>query len=170
LPSVIVVIAIVFVPMLIEAWHAAANERVQRARGGVEASGDVYGIMRIAYPSAFLSMLVEQVLRGGAQQTGTFGAGLIAFVGAKALKWWAIRTLGRSWTFRVIVVPDAPLVIGGPYRFLRHPNYVAVVGELIAVSLMTQAWIAGPVAVVGFGLLILKRIAVEERALRLPSS
>ena len=59
-------------------------------------------------------------------------AGLaVFFVGTKALKWWAILTLGPSWTFRVIVVPGAPLIASGPYRFVRHPNYVGVVGELI---------------------------------------
>ena len=53
---------------------------------------------------------------------------------AKALKWWAILTLGRFWTFRVIVVPGATLVAGGPYRWLRHPNYVGVIGELVGVG------------------------------------
>ena len=55
----------------------------------------------------------------------------MVFAGAKALKWWAIDTLGGAWTFRVIVVPDAPLVARGPYRWLRHPNYVGVLGEFI---------------------------------------
>ena len=91
--------------------------------------------------------------------------GAALFVAAKALKWWAILTLGPSWTFRVIIVPGAPLVTGGPYRSFRHPNYVGVIGELAGSGLMTGALVTGPLATVGFGLLILKRIAVEERAL-----
>ena len=87
------------------------------------------------------------------------------FAAAKAVKWWAIYTLGPAWTFRVIVVPGVPLIRGGPYRFVRHPNYIAVVGELVAVALMTGSRIGSPIAVVGFGLLIWNRIAVEERAL-----
>jgi methyltransferase len=57
-------------------------------------------------------------------------------------------------------------VSGGPYRFLRHPNYVAVVGELVGIALMTGAWITGPISIIGFGLLTMKRIAIEERALQ----
>ena len=159
-----VVSAIVYVPMLVEARRAATNERAQRARGGIEAPGDVYRMMRVAYPGAFLLMIVDGATRGGADLK-SLAAGAALFVAAKSLKWWAIQTLGPSWTFRVIVVPGAPLAATGPYRFLRHPNYLAVIGELIAVGLMTGARLAGPMAVVGFGLLIVKRIAVEDRAL-----
>jgi methyltransferase len=95
-----------------------------------------------------------------------FLAGLALFAAAKALKWWAIVTLGPSWTFRVIVVPGAPRVVGGPYAYLRHPNYVAVVLELAAVALASGARVSGPAATLAFGVLMLKRMSVEERALR----
>lgn len=160
----VILAALVFLPMLIEAARARSNEARQRARGGVEASDDVYSWMRVAYPGAFVAMIVESALRGGAP-SWIVAAGITTFLGAKALKWWAILTLGRSWTFRVIVVPGAPLVAGGPYRFVRHPNYVAVIGELVGVALLTGAWLTGPVVTVGFALLILRRIQVEDRAL-----
>jgi methyltransferase len=155
---------IVFVPMLIEARRAASNERVQRERGGIEAQGDVYNIMRVAYPVAFLLMIAEGAVRGGAP-VAVATTGLLLFAVAKALKWWAILTLGEFWTFRVIVVPRAPLVTNGPYHYMRHPNYVAVIGEFLSVALMTGARLTGPVSIVAFGLLILRRIAVEEKAL-----
>ena len=160
-----IILLIVYVPMMIEARRAATNERAQRARGGVEATGDVYAIMQVAYPGVFLLMMLEGATRGR-PSVEWFTVGALVFVAAKSLKWWAIRTLGPAWTFRVIVVPGAPLEVTGPYRFLRHPNYVAVVGELVAIALMTGARMAGPPAVIGFGVLILKRIAVEDRALR----
>jgi methyltransferase len=154
----------VFGSMLIEARRAAANEAAQRERGGLEPAHDVYPVMRVAYPAAFLAMIAEGFERGVPRASLLlFGATL--FVAAKAVKWWAIVTLGSFWTFRVIVVPGTSPVITGPYRHLRHPNYLAVLGELIAVALMTGAVVTGPFAVIGFGLLILKRIAVEERAL-----
>jgi methyltransferase len=121
-------------------------------------------MMRIAYPAAFLAMIVEGATRGGATLT-VFAAGAVVFVLAKMLKWWAILSLGRCWTFRVIVVSGEPLVSSGPYRWLRHPNYVAVAGELIGVAIMTDAAVTGPLAVIGFGGLMIKRIAVEEHAL-----
>jgi methyltransferase len=160
----VVVAAIVYLPMLVEARRAAANERLQRARGGVEPPDDVFKMMRVAYPGAFLLMMVDGAM-GRTPEPAAVAAGVALFAASKALKWWAILTLGQAWTFRVIVVPGAPLIGGGPYRFVRHPNYIAVVGELVAVALMTGSRIGSPIAVVGFGLLILKRIAVEQRAL-----
>jgi len=150
--------------MLFEALRAARNERAQRARGGLEPPGDVYRIMQVAYPAAFLAMIVEGAIRG-TPPAAVFVAGAVLFAVAKALKWWAIHTLGPCWTFRVIVVPGAVLVASGPYRRMRHPNYLAVVGELIAVALMSGARVAGLLATAVFGLLMLRRIAVENRAL-----
>jgi len=154
----------IFVPMLVETVIAARHERAQRARGGVEADADVYGAMRVAYPGAFALMLAELAWRGG-PCVAALTAGALVFAFAKALKWWAMATLGSAWTFRVIVVPGAPLVSAGPYRFLRHPNYVAVVGELVGAALMTGACLAGPTATLLFGVLLNKRRRVEDRAL-----
>lgn len=157
--------AMVFLPMAAEARRAAANERAQRARGGVEPAGDVYKMMQVAYPGAFLAMILEGALRSGPSM-GPLAAGLTIFVAAKALKWWAILTLGPFWTFRVIVVPGAPLVATGPYAYLRHPNYLAVAGELVGAALMNGALVAGPVGTAGFAVLMWMRIRVEARALR----
>jgi len=150
--------------MLVEAWLAAVNERHQRNRGGIEPSGDVYRIMRWAYPAAFLGMIAEGALRS-LPPPPWIVAGMGLFALSKALKWWAIRSLGSSWTFRVIVVPGSQRVASGPYRYLRHPNYAAVLGELIAVSVMTRAIVAGPIALAGFGALMLARIRTEDAAL-----
>jgi methyltransferase len=156
--------AIVFGALLIETWRAARNEHAQRARGGVEPPGDVYKLMRIVYPGAFLAMFAEGAVRGSPSPP-ILAAGAAVFAAAKVLKWWAILSLGRFWTFRVIVVPGSALVAKGPYRWLRHPNYVGVVGELVGVAMMTGAWVSGVAAIATFGALLTKRIAVEERAL-----
>jgi methyltransferase len=160
----------VFVPMLIEARRAAHNERGQRGRGGIEPAGDVYSIMRAAYPMAFLVMIGEALWRwaqgAAAPDVRLVVCGLTVFAAAKALKWWAILALGPAWTFRVIVVPGGAQVAGGPYAFLRHPNYVAVVLELAGIALASGARITGPLATLAFGALMMRRITVEERALR----
>ncbi|MCU1385772.1 MAG: putative protein-S-isoprenylcysteine methyltransferase [Acidobacteria bacterium] len=157
--------AIVFASLIVEARRATSNERAQRARGGIEPTGDVYKLMRVAYPATFAAMILEGALRGG-HVPGTFTAGIAVFVGAKLLKWWAILTLGRFWTFRVLVVPGGGLVARGPYRWLRHPNYVAVMGELVGVALVNGAVLSGVAGTAAFAALIRKRITVEERALR----
>jgi methyltransferase len=161
----LILFAVVFGSMLIEAWRASANERAQRARGGVEPSGDVYNVMRVVYPGAFLVMFVEGAMHGRPSMATTL-AGAALFLAAKCLKWWAILSLGPFWTFRVIVVPGVPLVAGGPYRWLRHPNYVGVMGELAGVALMTGAVLSGVAGIATFGWLVARRVSVEERALR----
>jgi methyltransferase len=159
------VAVLIVAPMLVEAARARRNERLQMARGGVEPSDDVYRYMRVVYPAAFLGMLIEGAARGGAG-TAAMVTGVLIFAAAKAIKWAAIVALGRSWTFRVIVVAGDPLIASGPYRYLRHPNYVAVLAELVGAAVMTGALVTGSVAVIGFAALLHKRIAVEERALR----
>ncbi len=152
--------------MLVESVRASANERTQRARGGIEPAGDVYKVMRAVYPGAFLAMVAESALRPAPPPVAAMLAGAALFIAAKGLKWWAILSLGPFWTFRIIVVPGAPLVVSGPYRWLRHPNYAGVMGELSGVALMTGAWVSGVAGIVAFGALLLKRLSVEERALR----
>jgi methyltransferase len=156
---------VVFGFMIIAALRAGRNERAQRARGGVEPPDDVYQLMQIVYPGAFLAMLAEGAARGNAPP-GILLGGAMVFAAAKALKWWAILSLGPFWTFRVIVVPGAALVSRGPYRWLRHPNYVGVLGELAGVAAIAGAPLSGVIATAVFAALIVKRIAVEERAIR----
>jgi methyltransferase len=159
---------VVFVPMLVEARRAARHEDLQRSRGGIEPPGDVYSVMRVAYPAAFLLMIGEGFWRHAQGEPASWRVailGLALFLIAKALKWWAILSLGPAWTFRVIVVPGAPLVTHGPYRRLRHPNYLAVAGELVGAALMTNARVAGPSMTLLFARLMTRRMAVEQRAL-----
>ena len=155
---------VVFAFMAIEAHRAARNERAQRALGGIEPPDDVYRWMQVAYPGAFAAMFAEAAMRHAPPPSLAIAGGIV-FTVAKVVKWWAILTLGRFWTFRVIVVPGATLVSRGPYRFLRHPNYVGVIGELVGVGLLTGAIVSGPIATAVFAMLIRRRVAVEERAL-----
>jgi methyltransferase len=92
-------------------------------------------------------------------------SGAVVFALAKGLKYWAIATLGPRWTFRVLVPPRFSRTIAGPYRFMRHPNYVGVAGELGGMALMAGAPVAGLISLAVFGVLLLARIRVEERAM-----
>ena len=161
--ALITLVAVLLV-MAGEAVLAAFNERMLLARGAREAQGDVIGIMRWAYPGCFALMAIEGAFRGPAPAPILL-AGLAVFGFAKALKAWAIASLGPRWTFRVIVLPDAPLIASGPYRLLNHPNYVAVVGELAGFAAIVYAPITGAIALVFFGSLMRARIRVEDRAL-----
>ena len=157
----------VLLMMLAESLISRRHEQQLLQRGAVEPPDDVYSMMRWAYPGAFVAMAVEGVLFG-LPAAPIVVAGALLLGAAKALKWWAIASLGTRWTFRVLIVPDAPLVNAGPYAVLRHPNYVAVVGELVGMALLVGAAVTGPIAVLLFGLLLRQRIRVEDRALRSP--
>jgi methyltransferase len=165
----LVLFALAFVPMALESRRSRANERGLRAQGAREPEGDVYPAMQVAYPSCFLAMVLEAWLRGRTF-TGVFAAGAVVFAAAKALKYWAIASLGPRWAFRVLVPPGSALVASGPYRHMRHPNYVGVAGEMVGMALMSQAPIAGSAAALGFAALLLARIRVEERALEVHSA
>jgi len=143
--------------MLVETAIAAINERALRAQGAVEPHGDVYRAMQFAYPAAFLVMIVEGDLRQ-VEVDRLVIAGAIVFAIAKTLKYWAIATLGSRWTFRVLVPPGSSRIRRGPYRWVAHPNYIAVVLELVGTLLALHAY-------AGFFMLMWRRITIEENAL-----
>ena len=167
-PLVIVVtsLVIVLVTMLVELRISVAHERELFRVGAIEAADPVYATMRWAYPGTFVAMAIEGLVTASPPGLLTI-AGTVMFVAGKALKVWAIASLGTRWTYRVLVVPNAPLVTRGPYRFLRHPNYVGVVGELVGMAMLVQAPVTGVLSIVGFGYLLRLRIRAEEQALGL---
>ncbi len=90
---------------------------------------------------------------------------LAVLLGAQALRYWAVVSLGPAWNVRVIVVPGDPPIRGGPYRFVRHPNYLAVLVEGIALPLIHTAWLTAVVMTVLNAILLRARIRCEEAAL-----
>ena len=166
-PAVAIAVITILASLLImggEAILSSFNERQLRARGAIEPEGDVINAMRLAYPGAFLAMGIEGALTGPAPAT-VLMAGLALFGIAKALKIWAISSLGGRWSYRVLILPGVPLVTAGPYRFIPHPNYVAVVGEIASVAFIVWAPFTGILSAIGFGYLMVARIRVEDRAL-----
>ena len=166
-PAVAVAALTILASLLImggEAILSSFNERQLRARGAIEPEGDVIALMRYAYPGAFVVMGIEGALTGPAPPN-ILMIGLALFGLAKALKAWAISSLGFKWSYRVLVVPGDPLVATGPYQFISHPNYLAVVGEIVSVAAIVWAPITGTLAAVGFGWLMILRMRIEDRAL-----
>ena len=157
--------AIIFISMIVETQVSTRHDRALREAGAVEPAGDVYPAMQLAYPGAFIVMLGEAMIRRAFAWDAVAAAGVGVFVAAKILKYWAINALGVRWTFRVLVPPNQPRIVGGPYRWLRHPNYVAVAGELAGTALWLRASVAGPLATAAFVGLMLRRIRIEEQAL-----
>jgi methyltransferase len=161
--SVIVVIGVLLL-MLVELQLSHFNERALRARGAVDPPGDPYRLMRVAYPVAFVAMGLEGALHHSLSRDAVL-AGLILLGFAKLLKFWVMTTLRDRWTFKVLVPKDSTLVTTGPYRFINHPNYVAVIGELLAIAVTLNAPITGVASIPLFVWILRRRIAVEDAAL-----
>jgi methyltransferase len=160
----LVLFALAFVPMLLEMRLSIRNERALRSAGAVEPPGDAYRAMSVAYPACFAAMILE-AWRDPPLSRAALVTGAAVFVLAKGIKYWAIATLGPRWTFRVLVPPRSHRTSAGPYRFMRHPNYLGVLGELAGMALLAGAPVTGSLSLAIFGLLLARRIRVEEVAL-----
>lgn len=150
---------------LYELRLSARNANRALSHGGVEFGRAHFRVMALLHGS-FLAACAVEVVTQGRPFVAWIGFPMLALaIAAQALRYWAIRTLGPRWNVRVIVVPGAPVVTGGPYRFLRHPNYVAVVVEGFAIPLIHGAWLTALVFSAANALLLVVRIRCEERAL-----
>jgi methyltransferase len=161
----LLLVAAALVMALGERRLALRNERRLLAAGGKEVAPAVFSFMVPVYALHFPAAALEHVALARAPGTAWVVAMLVVFVASKWLKWAAVRALGDAWTMRV-VVPDRPRVaVSGPYRRLRHPNYVAVVGELLSLPLAGGAWITAIVFGAAFGIVLFARVRTEEAEL-----
>lgn len=135
------------------------------ARGGLEVGRGHFGIMRLMHTAFLVACVLEVVLLHRTFVAWLGAPMLVLALAAQALRYWAIITLGDRWNVRVIVVPGEPAIRRGPYRWLRHPNYLAVVVELIALPLIHGAWLTALVFTCANALLLRVRIACENEAL-----
>ncbi len=150
---------------LYELRLSARNAEQALSLGGVEFGRAHFRVMALLH-GTFLAACAAEVVLFQRPFVAWLGAPMLALaIAAQALRYWAIRTLGPRWNVRVIVVPGAPVVTGGPYRFLRHPNYVAVIVEGFAIPLIHGAWLTALVFSVANAALLAVRIRCEERAL-----
>ncbi len=163
-PWYLVVIALVGLERLVELVVAKRNAAWSFARGGVERGRGHYPFMVVLHSGFLVGCLVEAALRPAPPVALAVVGGLLA-LGSQALRWWVIRTLGPRWNTRILIVPGLPRVQGGPFRFLAHPNYVAVVTEGVVVPGMYGCWVTATVFTVLNAGLLSVRIRAENAAL-----
>lgn len=161
----VVVVLAVGVERLAELVVSKRNLAWALARGGRESGFGHYPVMVVLHTGLLVGCLVE-VLGADRTVVPALAWPMLALVAAsQALRWWCIRTLGPQWNTRVVVVPGLRRVTGGPYRFLTHPNYVAVVVEGVALPLAGSAWVTAVVFTVANAVLLTVRIRTEDAAL-----
>ncbi|MDD2858632.1 MAG: isoprenylcysteine carboxylmethyltransferase family protein [Candidatus Nanopelagicales bacterium] len=158
-------IVLVALERVLELVVSQRNLRWSRERGGVEVGGGHYPFMVVLHTGLLVGALVEVQLTQPVLNPWIAWPMLAVVIAAQALRWWCITTLGRRWNTRIVIVPGLPRVTAGPYRWLAHPNYVAVVLEGIALPMVGQAWITALAFTVLNAPLMLVRIRAEDAAL-----
>jgi methyltransferase len=155
---------------LAELRLAARHRAHLLARGAHEVGAGHYPWMVLLHAGWLVAAPLEVWFLGRPFHPLAGGIACGAFLAAMALRYWVIATLGERWTTRILVLPGAPVVAAGPYRFIRHPNYLAVIVEIAALPLVHGAWWTA----LGFSLanaaLLAVRIRAEEAALTASSS
>jgi methyltransferase len=160
-----VLVAAVGLERVAELVVSRRNAAWSMARGGVETGRRHYRVMVVLHTGLLVGALVEVWIRHPTLLPLLAASMFVLVLASQGLRWWCISTLGPRWNTRVIVVPGLPLVGSGPYRWLRHPNYVAVAVEGLALPLVHSAWITAAVFTVPNAVLLAVRIRVEDTAL-----
>jgi len=161
----ILLIGAVAVERLAEMVIAERNRAESQAHGGIEFGAGHYPLMVALHAGLLAGCLIEPIVLHR-PFIPTLGWPMLAIVlAAQVLRWWCITTLNYQWNTRVIVIPGADRVSGGPYRFVPHPNYVAVIAEGFALPLVHTAWITALTFTVLNAILLRTRLHVENAAL-----
>lgn len=158
-------VAVIAVLRVRELGVSKRHLRVLEGRGAIEVGAGHYPWMVALHTTFLLSCVAEVWLLDRPWRPLVATAAMLVLVAATGLRWWTLATLGERWTTRVLVVPGEDLVRAGPYRWLRHPNYLVVVMEIAAIPLVHYAWLTAGVFSIANLVLLKERIRVEDEAL-----
>jgi methyltransferase len=162
------VLGYVLVQRLLELLWAQRNTRRLLDEGAVEHAPEQYPYFVLLHASWLVAIVFSVPSETPVNLFWLAVYGLLQVGRA-----WVMASLGRFWTTRIITLPDAPLVARGPYRYLRHPNYLIVAGEIAVLPLVFELWLVAALFTAANALLLRQRIAAEDAALaprRLSSS
>lgn len=156
---------VVALERLFELRLSRRNAAQAFAQGGIEVGASHFRWMQALHAGFLIACALEVVVCRRPFDARLGIPMLVLLLAAQGLRYWAIATLGRRWNVRVIALPGQPVVTGGPYRWVRHPNYLAVVIEGFALPLVHGAWLTALVFSSLNAWLLRVRIGTEERAL-----
>lgn len=161
----LVLLLVVTLERLFEQALAGRHARQLRQRGGFEVGREHYPWMVLMH-AAFLVACALEVWWGHRPWLPLLGGAMLALlIATMVLRYWVITTLGDRWTTRIFVVPGEERIRGGPYRWLHHPNYLAVRLEVLALPLIHGAWLTAIIFSILNAWLLAVRIRAEDRAL-----
>lgn len=158
------ILLIIIIQRLLELRIAKSNEAWVKQREGVEKGEDHYKWFIIVHTLFFVSLIAEALLNN--QQTFKFSYLLfLIFLLIQIGRIWCITSLGKFWNTKIIISPQFSLVKKGPYKYVKHPNYIIVGIELMVIPFLFNAYITGIVFPILHILLLTIRIPAEEKAL-----
>jgi methyltransferase len=158
-------ITAIIVQRLTELRVAKRNLEFALSNGGKEYAPEHYKYIVLLHVSWIVFMLLEGILRGSSLSS-LWWLWLGIFVLAQIGRYWAITSLGKYWNTRIIIIPNGNLVAKGPYKYMKHPNYIIVALELFVAPMIFGCWVTAVISsLVNAGLLLGIRIPAEERAL-----
>jgi methyltransferase len=160
-----VLLAALMAERAFELWLSTRNARRAFARGGIECGCGQYRIMVVFHTFFIIACGIESALRNPSSPAALSSLALPGEAAAQALRYWSIATLGERWNTRVIIIPNTTPITSGPYRYIRHPNYVAVALEMVCVPLIRGLVITAAVFSAANLLVLAGRIRLEEQAL-----
>lgn len=159
-------LAAVGLQRVVEIAWSRSNVRRLVARGGVVVEDDALTGLVVVHVLWLAGMVVERALLDAYVPPGVAAVALAGFVAGEALRAWTFATLGRRWTMKVVVRQGEAPSRRGPFRFLRHPNYVALTLEMLLLPLALGAWRTAALVLVPHAVTLARRIRLEEAAWR----
>ena len=160
-----VVISIVILQRLIELLIAKRNEKRLLSQGAYEAGAAHYPVM-VAMHIAFFVSLITEVMLFSRPLSALWDVFLIIFLIAQIMRIWCLISLGKFWNTKIIILPGADIVRKGPYKWVRHPNYLIVTTELLILPLMFSSYFTVIIFTLLNGWMLAVRIPAEEKALK----
>ena len=155
-------ISFVILLRLTELIIARSNEKWMRRNGAVEYGQAHYPFIVLLHSLFFVSLIIEYNVK---ESTAFFPLLAVIYLILAALKFWVISSLGKFWNTKILRIPSAILINKGPYRFVKHPNYIIVVSELLVIPLTFQLYYTAAIFTLLNAIMLFVRIREENRVL-----
>lgn len=158
-------VCFIILQRVIELWIAKRNERELKQNGAIEFGIEHYPWMVLLH-TGFFTVLIIEVVTLNRELSTLWMLWVTLFALAQIGRMWVIQTLGKHWNTKIIVLPNSEVVVRGPYKYVKHPNYVIVATEIIVISLLFNAIITGVIFSLLNAWMMSIRIPIEEQALK----
>ena len=166
--SVIAYLALLFGVAILRVFELRVSRRNQQqmiARGATKVDKPKFRWVVLVHTLVLIGAALEVVLLHRPFFPLLAGIMFAIFLASNAVRLWVVLTMGQHWNVQVMDSTRLGVVTSGPFQFVRHPNYAAVIAEMFSLPLMHTAWITALLGCAGYAAAISQRIAVEERVL-----